>query len=300
LFSCGDGVHGTAPPRADLGFLLAGSGNPAACGSGGSSLVTGAGAVVALVLLEWTTGWMGAAAWSQSWAVVHRGHFRVLAWGAVGLGALGVATAGAAISGDDSGAVVSVGVMLVALCVAYLVVQRSRTDRPGAIVGAGASAAGLATLIAGAALLDNWGVVAATLQLTAGAALLGAVTNGMLLGHWYLNQPGLKPWALGRLTTLSLGALATALGLGLAFAGPLSGASTEGAAFGLEGFGESFGVAFYAVWLALMVVTGAVVWMARRCVRIHSIQSATGLYYVALLTAGVAEFLIRYLMVNAS
>jgi hypothetical protein len=49
-----------------------------------------------------------------------------------------------------------------------------------------------------------------------------------------------------------------------------------------------------------MALTAAVVWMARRCVRIRSIQSATGLYYVALLTAGVAEFLVRYLMVNAS
>ncbi|MEA2477501.1 MAG: hypothetical protein QOC87_1700, partial [Actinomycetota bacterium] len=43
-----------------------------------------------------------------------------------------------------------------------------------------------------------------------------------------------------------------------------------------------------------------VVWAARRCVNIKSIQSATGLYYVAILTAGVAEFLVRYLMLNAS
>jgi hypothetical protein len=42
------------------------------------------------------------------------------------------------------------------------------------------------------------------------------------------------------------------------------------------------------------------VWMARRCVKIRSIQSATGLYYVAILTAGVSEFLVRYLMINAS
>jgi hypothetical protein len=40
--------------------------------------------------------------------------------------------------------------------------------------------------------------------------------------------------------------------------------------------------------------------MARRCIQIRSIQSATGLYYVAILTAGVAEFVLRYLMVNAS
>jgi hypothetical protein len=48
------------------------------------------------------------------------------------------------------------------------------------------------------------------------------------------------------------------------------------------------------------VFTGVVSWMARRCVRIRSIQSATGLFYVAILTAGVSEFLVRYLMVNAA
>ena len=30
------------------------------------------------------------------------------------------------------------------------------------------------------------------------------VENGMMLGHWYLNQPGLKTWALGRITDLAL------------------------------------------------------------------------------------------------
>ena len=262
--------------------------------------MTGAGAVVALVLLEWTTGWMGAAAWTQSWGVVSRGHFRVLAWGAVVLAVLGVLASAAAISDEDSTVVVTSGAILVALCVGYRLVQRSPTDRPGVAVGAAAAAAGVVTLVTAAVQLDNWAPVTATVQLVAGAAFLGAVTNGMLLGHWYLNQPGLKPWALARLTSLSLVALGVSLGLGLVFAGRLSSASTEGAAFGMESFGESFGVAFYFVWLALIALTAVVVWAARRCVRIRSIQSATGLYYVALLTAGVAEFLVRYLMVNAT
>lgn len=262
--------------------------------------MTGAGAVVALVLLEWTTGWMGAAAWTQSWAVVRRGHFRVLAWGAVLLAAAAVLTAASAIPDDAARGVTPLGIVLIALCAGYLGVQRARTDVGAAAVGAAATVAGCVTLAAAAATLDNWGPVTATVQLAAGAAVLGAVTNGMLLGHWYLNQPGLKPWALARLTTLSLVALGFSLGLGFVFAGRLSSASTEGAAFGLEEFGDSFGVAFYLAWLALMALTASVVWMARRCVRIRSIQSATGLYYVALLTAGVAEFLVRYLMVNAS
>jgi hypothetical protein len=128
---------------------------------------------------------------------------------------------------------------------------------------------------------------------------LGAVTNGMMLGHWYLNQPGLKPWALARLTQLSVGGVSASGLLGLVAVGRLTSASTEGAVLGLSGFGDEFGVAFYAIWLLLLGFTGVVVWAARRCVKIRSIQSATGLYYVAILTAGVSEFLVRYLMVNA-
>jgi hypothetical protein len=50
----------------------------------------------------------------------------------------------------------------------------------------------------------------------------------------------------------------------------------------------------------MLALTGAVAWGARRCVKIRSIQSATGLFYVAILSAGVAEFMVRYLMVNGA
>lgn len=148
-------------------------------------------------------------------------------------------------------------------------------------------------------MLPGWAAWSAALGLIAGLVLLGGVTNGMLLGHWYLNQPGLKPWALGRLTDATLAGIGVAMILGLVFAGKLATASTEGAVLGLPGFGESFSMVFFLAWLAIAGLTGAVVWMARRCVKIKSIQSATGLFYVALLTAGVSEFLVRYLMVNA-
>jgi hypothetical protein len=148
-------------------------------------------------------------------------------------------------------------------------------------------------------MISGWPPLLAGVELIAGAALLGGVTNGMMLGHWYLNQPGLRPWALARLTDLSGGATVAAGLAGLAAVRLLAGASTTGAALGLPGFGGSFALGFFLVWVVLVVFTGAVVLGARRCIQIRSIQSATGLYYVALLTAGVAEFLVRYLMVNA-
>lgn len=259
--------------------------------------MSGAGAVVALVLLEWTTGWVAVAAWTQSWAVVRRGHFRITAWATLLLGALaGLAYRSAGGDGAEDWLVL----VFVAALALYLAVQYSRTDVPGAVMGAVAALSGVIALVLSAGRIAGWPQPLAALQLVAGAALLGAVTNGMMLGHWYLNQPGLKTWALARLTLL--GGVVTALtgAAGLVGAARLAGATTAGAAFGLPGAGDSFGPAFFAVWAVLLVFTGVVVLAARRCVAIRSIQSATGLYYVAILTAGVSEFVVRYLMVNAA
>jgi hypothetical protein len=261
--------------------------------------LSGAAGVVALIMLEWTVGLVGAAAWTQSWGVVRRGHFRITAYTGVGLAVLAVL---AARSGSDplSGAAAGLVIATAIGTALYLLVQWSNTDVPAVVAGAVATVSGVVALAAVAALLEGWSTAFAAVEVVAGAALLGAVTNGMLLGHWYLNQPGLKPWALARLTTLSLVATAAVAALGLAAVTKLAGAETDGAVLGIPGFGESFGVAFFVVWLSLVAFTGAVVWAARRCVAIKSIQSATGLYYVALLTAGVSEFLVRYLMVSAA
>ena len=262
--------------------------------------MSGAQGVAAVVLLESVVGLVAGGAWTQSWAVVRRGHFRIVAWTALALAGLAVVAGRAAAPTTLEGAggaralvaATAVGAVL------YLLAQYARADAAGAAVGAATGVVGAGALLATADLISGWPAILAALELVVGAALVGAVTNGMLLGHWYLNQPGLKPWALARLTTLALAATAASIIGGLAAAGRLAGADTAGAVLGLPGFGASFGAVFFGVWLALAGFTGVVVWMARRCVNIRSIQSATGLYYVALLTAGVGEFLVRYLMLG--
>jgi hypothetical protein len=260
--------------------------------------MSAAGAVVSLVLLEWTVGWIAAAAWTQSWSVVRRGHFRIIGYCTVALAALAFIS----VSSSDAanGRVTVWAVVLLAGAATYLAVQFSRTDVPGTVVGGAAAIAGLIALVAAGGLVPGWPVALASFELIAGALLLGAVTNGMLLGHWYLNQPGLKPWALARLTALTLVAVAISAVVGVVAADRLSSASTDGAVLGIPGFGDSFGAPFFVIWLVLLGFTGVVVWLARRCIKIRSIQSATGLYYVAILTAGVSEFLVRYLMVNSA
>lgn len=261
--------------------------------------MSGAESVVALVMLEWVAGLVGAAAWNQSWNVVRRGHFRIVAWCGLAFAVLAFLLLEAAL-GSSGDRLLVMAAVVAGLALAFLAVQYVHSETAGVVAGALTGAAGGVTLFVAAEMLHGWTVALAGISLVAGAVLLGGVTNGMLLGHWYLNQPGLKPWALGRLTALTLAAIGASGLLGLATAGILSDASTAGAVLGLPGSGESFGVAFYLIWLALIVTTGVIVWAARRCVQIRSIQSATGLYYVALLTAGVAEFLVRYLMVNAA
>jgi hypothetical protein len=259
--------------------------------------VSGAEAVLALVLIEWTGGLLGAAGWSQSWSIVRRGHFKIIAWTAIAF------AVGAYFSFDAATVESSfTGPALIALIVCsvlYLGAQYVRTEMVGTVVGVVGAAVACLALVGAATLLTGWAAWSAALGLVAGMVLLGGVTNGMLLGHWYLNQPGLKPWALGRLTDATLIGILVAVGLGLVSAGKLANAETEGAVMGIPGFGESFSLVFFLAWLAVAGLTAAVVWAARRCVKIKSIQSATGLFYVALLTAGVSEFLVRYLMVNA-
>ena len=247
---------------------------------------------MALVLLEWSAGLLVAAAWTQSWSIVRRGHFRVVAWTGLLLAVLaGLALQAAGEAGPLLAAFVTVAVV-------YVVSEYVRAELAGVAVGYAGGALGLAALASLATLVPSWPWLQASAGLISGALLLGAVTNGMLLGHWYLNQPGLKTWALARLTTLSLVAVAASVLSGVAGGGLLTSASTVGAAFSWPGSG-SLSTAFFVIWVSLVIFTGAVVWMAKRCVEIRSIQSATGLYYVALLTAGVSEFLVRYLMLSA-
>ena len=263
--------------------------------------MTGGGAVVALVLVEWTAGWIGAAAWTQSWGVIRRGHFRITAWLTLVLAVLALLANGEAVNEVPApGSQPAFVVALAAGSLLYLAVQYSRTEVPAVVAGGVTAAIGVVALLLAAELVRNWPWWLAGLELVSGMLLLGAVWNGMMLGHWYLNQPGLNPRALGRLTELGLAGVAASAVLGVTAASELAYASSEGAVLGLPGFGESFSLAFYLVWIALLGLTGAVVWAARRCVSLRSIQSATGLLYVAVLSAGVSEFLVRYLMVNAT
>jgi hypothetical protein len=127
----------------------------------------------------------------------------------------------------------------------------------------------------------------AFLQLLAGAAFLGAVIDGLLLGHWYLTDRGLTRTPINRTTNLLF------VGVGL-----------EAAALLIGGFGPTEASSEFnplltsaglASWIALGMVaaTGLIAVMIRATLkgtRSSAVQSATGFFYLAVITALTAEF----------
>lgn len=156
------------------------------------------------------------------------------------------------------------------------------SSEPAAWVGVGLAVAGtLAAKRPGVAAIL---LVAAAVPLTiaaavdagfwsavAGAAFLGGVTSVMLLGHWYLVDPRLPRWALFRLDVVAAIALVGEVGL-LLLDDVLSGDDTL------------FVVTFVVLSVATLILLVAV-WFALVEPSYPAVMAATGLSYLAVLTA---------------
>ena len=105
-----------------------------------------------------------------------------------------------------------------------------------------------------------------------GTLTLGAVTDEMLLGHWYLINPNLPRWALKTLDGVAVVALMADAGI-LVARGALTWES------------DAFVVGWAFVGLALMSLLLLVaVWFALRERGYNGVMAATGLSYLAVLT----------------
>jgi hypothetical protein len=161
-----------------------------------------------------------------------------------------------------------------------------RCERRGAarILGTAAALVGLSALVVSAAAYRPPALALPVViaSFLAGAAALGAVWSGMMLGHWYLVTPLLAPRPLLRLNA----ALAAILALqGVLVAGQLlSGAGAEEEAW-LFWLRAGVGIAF-PLGLALMI------W---RTARRRAMMSATGLLYIALGAVLSGEIIARSL-----
>ena len=98
---------------------------------------------------------------------------------------------------------------LFALTFPYLYLARRESRRASLAVGGLASAAGLAALalMAQVFAIPTWGYVGTFLSLLVGTMSVGAVSLGMVLGHWYLVTPRLPARPLREVTAFLLLAL---------------------------------------------------------------------------------------------
>ena len=117
-----------------------------------------------------------------------------------------------------------------------------------------------------------------TIGVLTSGLVLGLTTTAMLLGHWYLNSPGMELGPLRRL--LALAAVAVAMQAIV---------STAGLAAMWQ---ANAGVPIHWVllrWSFGIVGVAAMLWMAWQTLKIPNTQSATGILYVAVIGAFVGE-----------
>jgi hypothetical protein len=128
-------------------------------------------------------------------------------------------------------------------------------------------------------------------RIVVGALFLGAVTDAMLLGHWYLTQPGLpreplKELVLAAAIVWPLEVLVFLLPPGMV--GVLTGAH-----------GDGYGGLLGWMWVVCAITTGVlfgVTWLALRERYYSAVMAATGLLYLAILTAFGTDLVARAIL----
>ena len=128
----------------------------------------------------------------------------------------------------------------------------------------------------------------AVVRTLVGAAFLGAVSDAMLLGHWYLVQPGLGRGPLEELN------------LWVAYMWPFEVAALLWPPGMVQVLGGSIDDGYNGVlgwfWLACAVSTIALVFVTRLALReraYSAVMAATGLLYLAILTGFGTDLVAR-------
>ena len=282
----------------------------------------------ATVLLQWATGgllflWVTTrrreVGIGYGWLL--RGVYAAMAVGAL---AAGVALGGS--SGRDACAALTAAAALVALTVsvvrrrAGVAGARAREERIAARIPASTGSADrnpgtarfsvhrtgaefppaldLAAPIVGAVGLVFAGVhsggshdVLSVARTLAGAAFLGAVSDAMLLGHWYLVQPGLGRAPLLELVKWTAWVWPVEVGLLLIPPGMID-ALTGHIDDGWDGTLSWF-------WVACAVTTIVLCFVTRAALKERSysaVMAATGLLYLAILTAFGTDLVARAIL----
>ncbi len=253
--------------------------------------MTGSAGVMSLVLGQTVAG-SAALLWcSPLWSEVRRGYFTLTGVVLLPLAfAWWRSTSAGLVMGNDAGLwalrLAAASTLLALAWTALMLAKCPVAARAVGIASVPAAAAGLVAL-AGTARQSE---AVALFQLVAGAAFLGAVLDGLLLGHWYLTDRGLSRTPINRSTVAMLGAVGVEV------------VAVVSAGFG--GVGSSRDInplltaGALAPWIALgMVGTTALIAVLVKATlkgtRASAVQSATGFFYLAVVTAFTAEVAVK-------
>ena len=248
----------------------------------------GPAGVLALVLAETVAGGLALLFLTPLWNEVRGGFFKLTGAITLLLAIAAVLSASASsVTGSRAGTwSLRLSAALAGAILLWVFLIFARRRRAARVVGFASLplAAGLLAVMAGTSEGSH---VVAVLQLLAGAAFLGAVMDGLLLGHWYLTDRGLTRTPINRYTTfLIVAVVLEAAAIVAGGFGPIRAASE---------FNPLLTSAGLASWIALgMVATTALIAFlirgALRGTRSSAVQAATGFFYLAVITALTAEF----------
>ncbi len=254
---------------------------------------------VATVLVQWAAGGL-LGGWlttrrrtvSSGYGWLFRSVYLVLGTGGAIVGIVGGAGSGVGALVRDGGALGMSMFAAAALCVSVVRRRIPVGDRGGfpPMLDLLAPAAGLVAVL-GAASAVGGSYPLSTARLVVGAVFLGLVTDAMLLGHWYLVQPGLPRDPIKELVGLVRWVLPVEVlvlllptGMGSVITGKID---------------DGYGGLLSWIWIVSALTTLGLIVLARRALeeRYYSaVMSATGLLYLAILTALGTDVLARALL----
>jgi hypothetical protein len=252
--------------------------------------VTGFAGVMALVLAESVAGACAFTWLFPLWRETKRSYFAIHGVVLTVLFAGPAWLAAAAGQTGDRGllaARLSLTTFVVVALSGLLLVVRAQT--PGRIAGVVSVPASAAVLVAMAGT-SRQSFAVALFQLAVGSAFLGAVYVGLFLGHWYLTDRKLTRGPIQRITNAAL--LATCLEIVAVVTGGFSGTTSS------QVFNPLLTAGALAPWIAIgmtgsTLLIAIIVKAALRGQRATAVQSATGFYYLAVVTAFTAEIAVK-------
>jgi len=254
--------------------------------------VTGFAGVFALILAETVAG-SSVLTWATPlWNETKRSFFSIwsvimvllFAWPAW------LAARSAAIPGDaDANRAVQLTLataIVLSVATILLLVRQKTAGRVAAIAATVLSVAALVSM----ASTGRQSFTICLFQLVAGAAFLGSAYSALFLGHWYLTDRKLSRTPINRFTIVLI--VATLVEAVAIATGGFSGSASS------QAFNPLLTSGGLAPWIAIgmTVATLLIAVMARAALkgeRATAVQSATGFFYLSLITAFTAEVAVK-------